>query len=489
MIHFVVGKAITALSSFFILFIVVRELPPGEYAYYPVFIGAVLLTRSLTSLGYNNAAFRFIPELVIKHAWDKVYSLVLGLFVTRTLILFVFLLIVYMLRRFVLSYIEVDAICFNYSILTTFLIAQYYFAVTILESLQQQKISKWFNIFLSIFRLTILAFQVHFYKAIGLNHVILMELISHSIIIVPIYALMFRLLAENKDQRGPYSEPIVERLIPFCGYNYLMLVLIMASSRAADKIIAVGFLKPITLATFGFCESLTNQLQMYMPTFLLRSLIQPSLMASYAKDNDSKALMYKVSFLLKINLFTSFPLFPIAYLYGNELTAWISNGVYDQTSEILLCLLVLLVLWSQSQMIELMINATEQNKELFISSVIGCLFIAPAFFCLHRYGILGLLAMRVIESIAKNVYLIIRLKQVGFEYTVNIGYLYLVITTIICTFVMKILDLSTHSSVELLLAVLTCISVFYGIALLLRPFEDKEREYINRTFGRKVFLW
>lgn len=85
--HFVLGKAVSVVSGFLAMVLVVRLLPVHEFADYSVLVSLVEIFTAVSALGLSHALLRFVPELYVQHYKIALRKFVFSAFVLRTLIL------------------------------------------------------------------------------------------------------------------------------------------------------------------------------------------------------------------------------------------------------------------------------------------------------------------------------------------------------------------------------------------------------------------
>jgi len=489
--HFFIGKSISAVANFAIMLLIVRMLNPNEYAAYVVFLGSIMFVQMFSSLGFNSAALRFIPELIVKNEWQIVKKFVYNMLFIRVIALATMLLCFIIWEEKALAYIGLphnNDIIIPF-ILATFCIVLFRFSIILMESMQKQKATKWLSIGLSLLRFLFISTIWLDSKDLDIVRVIEIEFISHLILLFFAIIFLVRIFHAHASDHDVHISSFYQRIFPFCSYNYLMTILTTTSSRAADKLIAVGVINTVAMATFGLCISLLEQVQRYLPSFLLRNLVQPVVIARYAESSDKAQLVRNANIMYKLNVFSTLPIFIFSILCGDEFISFISGNKYNEAGVTLSLLVVVSVLWSKLDMLELLVNAVERNKEIFIATIIDALFIIPAVYFLYNHGIYGLLISRIVGSIVKNIYLTHQLRAAGLPMHLDYGLLrmYLFATSIsiaLYSFLPHPLSIIQMTA----LGISICI-VFYGILILIKSFSSTEREIINRLIGKNYFIW
>ena len=489
--HFFIGKSISAVANFAIMLLIVRMLNPNEYAAYVVFLGSIMFVQMFSSLGFNSAALRFIPELIVKSKWQIIKKFVYNMLFIRVIVLSAILLCFIIWEEKALSYIGLpdnDDIIIPF-ILATFCIVLFRFSIILMESMQKQKATKWLSIGLSLLRLLFISAIWLDSKNLNIVRVIEIEFISHSILLIFAVIFLVRIFHANASGHDENISSFYQRIFPFCIYNYLMTILTTTSSPAADKIIAVGAINAVAMATFGLCLSLLEQVQRYLPSFLLRNLVQPVVIAKYAQSSDMAQLVRNANIMYKLNVFSTLPIFIFSILCGDEFISFISGNKYNDAGITLSILVIVSVLWSKLDMLELLVNAVERNKEIFIATIIDALFIIPAVYFLYDHGIYGLLIARIIGSITKNIYLTYQLRAAGLPIHLDAGLLRMHFVAIIISITLYIFLPHPLSITQMTaIGIFICIA-FYGILLLIKSFSSTERDIINRLIGKNYFIW
>ena len=489
--HFFIGKSISAVANFAIMLLIVRMLNPNEYAAYVVFLGSIMFVQMFSSLGFNSASLRFIPELIVKNEWQIIKKFVYNMLFIRVIVLASMLLCIILWEEEALSYIGLQnnkEIIIPF-ILATFCIVLFRFSIILMESMQQQKATKWLSIGLSLLRFLLVSSTWLGSKDLNIVRVIEIEFISHSILLIFAITFLIRIIHANASDHDGNISSFYKRILSFCSYNYLMTILTTTSSRAADKLIAVGVINTVAMATFGLCISLLEQVQRYLPSFLLRNLVQPVVIARYAQSSDMAQLSRNANIMYKLNVFSTLPVFIFSILCGDEFISLISANKYNEAGITLSLLVVASILWSKLDMLELLVNAVEINRELFIATFIDALFIIPAVYFLYHHGIYGLLIVRIIGSASRNIYLTYQLRAAGLPMNLDSGLLRMHLVTIAITIALyPFLSHPLSMNQMAVLGIFICIA-FYGTLLLIKSFSSIERDIINRLIGKKYFIW
>jgi len=379
---------------------------------------------------------------------------------------------------------------FIYILLMFIFFVLFRFLNVLLEVFLLQRATKWLAILTTSIRLSGILFFIYLAEGITLKRLFFVEALSYLVAILPILPILFTFLGKMPEKISVDMKEMSRRLVQFCGYNYLMQITLLISSQATDKLIFINFVPLNILAAFGFMASLTNQLQNYLPSFLLANIIQPSLMAYYSKGGSLDKLATIVDIICKLNFFLVLPVIIYIVVAGDAIISFLSDGKYQNTYSLFGLLAIQLLFWSYAQMLGILVNATEQNKELFLSTLIESVLIIPGLLVLHfNGGLVWFLMIRILGQIFRNFFLIFRLRRKNVFVRYNKGYLNLLLASVATGL---LLSLVTHPAMNIYQLVLTAgatVVAFYAILIILKPFSKEERDMINNVIGRKLFVW
>lgn len=489
--HFFSGKIISAICNFVTTLLIVRNLPSSYYAPYTVILGLAVSLQILSSLSLNIAASRFFPELLVKNAKEQLVKTFNSFLLIRGNALIFSIFLIFIFRKQIFAYLNLpyDSLLFFLIIGTLMFFVLFNFFVKLLEIFLLQKILKWLYITLTLTRISLIAWLIYFGPGLDMTNIFAVEFFSYCIVSLPCLPLLYRFLAKNSTESHNRIENLNKRILPFCIYNYLMQIVLLISSQATDKVILMGNVPMDIMATFGFLASLTSQFERYLPSFLLANLIQPTLMAYYSKNSNIIGLTKVVNTLCKVNFFLTLPLVILSFVAGNSVILFLTDGKYKNFDGIFCILSFRILLWSYTQMLGIITNATEKNRELLLATGIESLFLIPALFALQQFGLLGFLLVRMLGQLFRIYFLINRFRRNNIRIIFDRGfYRFFLAATAAGACIWPFTSASMGLD-GILITTFFTIVIFYGTLLLMRPFTDDERAQINNFWGRKLFYW
>ena len=464
-----------------------------EYAAYAVMLGIYGILVIVTSLALQNGAQRYIPELISHRRYRQVAHFTFFLMLIRILshglgIIVVFLSAFWFCNKFNLMPFFIE---FKWWGIPMFFMGIHFFNSLILEIYLLQKIVKWVWIGVSVCRFIFIAICIKNTETLTLISLIKIEAIAYGIGVIALWIAIGNYLINLQKLKGNEDYYFVwKRLFKYSFFSYFVLLIRQLYSPASNRLLIGKFLQPTSIASFGFAQSLNNTTQRYSPSFLLRNMLMPVLMGKFSEKKDFDELNSRSILIFKINCMLFAPIICLLTLMGNDFMAIISANKYTNSGWILLSLIIILQIINHNQILEIAANAGEKTKLLFNSDCVVAVFFIPIIPLLIWYGIGGVLFCRFVSFLVRDIFLTIKLANVGIIYKPDwLGYskiltgCFLTICVLypFIDFPLEIIDISFFS----LVTVLICIIFLW----LLKPFTKAEREQINSLLGKNIFIF
>lgn len=392
-IHFIFGKALTAVMSVLVLLLVARTLPVSQFAAYTVFQGVILIIGLVSSFGVGQTMFRYVPELRAANNNLPMYRMILVGTATRMAVIAGALAIAWWTRdwwaaRFglaqwlpwLLLYLPV-----GWLRLTNM------FMFRTMESLLWQKATQFSLAGGALVRFAAVALLV-WQGSLTLKAVILVEIASESVVFI---SLAGNFLSRRKaDPHRTAGDPDWlrqhrARMRRYATWGYLQAVANMLYGGSANRVAASAMLAPGLVGLFGFVDSLMDYGQRYLPTRMLNGMIQPLFFARYSSNGNFQEIGRLANMTFRASV-VALGLPGVVLVAGGEtILNWLTAGKYGQAAYLLVGLLFVLGMESLRSQLEVMVQAIERNEIFLVSNLALSGSLLVALLLLPQVGLWG----------------------------------------------------------------------------------------------------
>ncbi len=491
-VHFLAGKAVSALLTLIILLLLIRILSTEEYGMYVLLVAGMELVMAVLSFGLPWLAARYLPEfrlhgggLVVPFVWRIIALLACALVVGSTVLFFVGH---WLLPVDLLHYAYVVRL-FLFVLLLEGL--SRYIRENILGPLMQQKIAQ---ITLVIRNFVVLALIGIFFLSteISLWHVICAEIFASALGL----ALLFKGLARhlntyrNRDANANWVQPDWNRMWRVARNMYFNNLIILTYSPQVLILLTQRYLGIEATALFGFLCKLYLQIVNYLPATLLFSLIQPKLVASYIHAGNMSELVRNANLAGKLSLFVLMPLVASVWLIGDELLNLLSDGKFVLSGNYMTGLMVAMIPFSQRRILETIAVTIDKNHIILFSGFLGVFSLPIAYGLIQmEYGLWGPVIAMVVSQIFFNAVIVYFLVYNTTYRPDSIGFLKLMAAAL-SVFVVAYIPFPQSGGWLYLIGMVLCVTGFFLLtAYFLKPFRSEERDRLNGFFKKKLFVW
>lgn len=423
LVHFLLGKGISAVAGLAVLLLLVRELPVAEFATYSVLQAFVEVFTALTGFGLTHAALRYVPELYAQHENKVFRGFVLGAAGLRLALLTLACL---------LAYAASDGLARLFGLADWVGVLQAYLAVVwvrvngsflfqLLESTLHQGLGQAAFVMSTLFKLALISWLA-FNGALNIESVIWSEVAAETLGLGILFIGVLRVLRAAKPEPSMqgWSEwwtGNARRVTRYGFAGYLQHLAILPYGSAPNRLVAGRFLEVSALAAFGFAQSFADMLRRYLPAQLMAGLIRPVLLARFATTRDFGEVARVLALVFRLNTVLLGAVAAPLLALGSIAVTTISGGKYGADAAwLLLALVGVLVLESYRFLIDLAIQTVERNG-LLVTGNLG--LAASLAFSIVLIPILGALALplaAMLGLIASNTWITYRLGKEGFVY-------------------------------------------------------------------------
>lgn len=425
MIHFATGKGVSSIAGFLAMIMVVRLLSIESFAAYSVLTAFVEILNALSGLGLAHVLLRYVPELYTKHYRVALRALIVRATLLRGSILVIISLVCYLLADTTISTVglgnAVDA--FKVFLLVVVLRSTTQFLSQILESTLHQGLAQLAFAVGAVARLGgMVALSTR--GDINLVNVIWIEAIADTLaLLVAGYGVIKVAVSSPALENASTNDKTwfashFRALIRFSANGYLQHLAILPYGGHTNRLIAGNILAPVALANYGFAQTLYEYVKRYLPAQLLVGLIRPIVVSRYVIKKDFAAAARLCGQVLQINLLLMGAGFALLTVVGPDLLRFISNDKYGSDATFLIAaLFVVLILETQRQQLELLVQTIEKYQLLIPSNLLLSCSAFLAIVIVPLFGAIAFPLTNAIGLVAANEWVRRRMCDIGAKFT------------------------------------------------------------------------
>ncbi len=494
LMHYLVGRGVSSIANFLVVFLVIRALSVESYAAYTTLSGLLIMTMAFSNGGLERVVPRYLPVLREDGAEAELKRLTWQLLFLRIAFLAVILLPIVVFEDFLRAQFSIPedrwAIWGFYAYVVV-----YALSVHLTRSLQALLLQRESTIALSIEWFSKLALLVAFlFLSGGIS--LAQTMWAHAITsflgaLYMVFKLRANLVSRPETTSSEGDTVARADLISTGWHNYCQRLLGTANSPGANRLICSYMLDSAATAGFGFALAINGLIRRFAPATLLLGLIEPSVMARYSEEKDFTVLQRSASIVVKFSLFVLAPATAWVLFAGQPVAAFVSGGKYTHMTWLVAGMMVMLMIGSNRTVLTLVANAVNESSSLVRATAWSNVLFPVLIFLVWQFGLPGLLGGILLIAGFDNLYLVHRLRSLGYGYRIDAG----AITKIILFAALAAASgsliphfLGPALLTSLLAAAATGI-IFLTAAYIWKPFTGEERKLLNGYIGKKVFVW
>lgn len=497
-IHFLSGKAISALLTFALLLWLVRLLSLPEYGAYASFVALLEISALVANLGLPWLTARYLPEFRLHAPGMQLNRFGWWIVGTFAAIRTVWSLVMALCLPWLLGWGGLDAYRDAALVYLGVLFAEglaRHLRDDVLGALMRQSAARASLIVRQAVIFAIIAPQVA-HGSIGLHAVVVAELLASAI------GLLIALLAVRNHLRAMralpgesnWQAPTRRRMLATAAPMYAVGLLATAHETPVFLLILQRLLGIDAAAAFGFLRHLHQYAIRYLPARLLAGLVRPKLVASFVGGGGVKAVVSSANLASKLNLFVLMPALAFAAVHAELTVGLLSGGKFTQTGWLLFGLLLALVPQSERALLEVVAVTTGHSGLCVRASLVAPLALPlMAGMVLLGSGV----AAAVVALLAGHLLFVVSL-QIGLSRRIGYrpdfrGFSRLALGAIVASLITALVDLMLSAAIVGWSRIATGLGVsivgFLVFARLVRPFTADERARLNRFLRRELFIW
>jgi len=489
-VHFLTGKAISALLTLIIMLWLVRLLTLEEYGVYVVLLSGMELVLAITLFGLPWVAGRYLPEFRL-HANGKVLAHFVwrilawgGLFLLVGVLLLFFALPVLLPVEF-LPY--EDAVRFYLLVLLVEGLGRY-LRENVLGPLLlqgQAQISLVMRNLVLLLLLGILVTQ----DIAHLHQLVAIELLASILGVIVAMRGLIRYLQVHYDLPGrdEWQPPNRLEMRKIAYHTYFSHLAALTYSPQAFVFLVQRYFGFEVVALFGFMRNLYEQIARVLPAKLLFSLIQPKLVASFVGGGGMAELTRNANLIGKLGLFVLMPVLVFTWLVGDEFLNLFSGGKFNQTGYYLAVFFLALIPLSQRQLLVTIVVVSGNSNLILFGASLGMLVLPLAYWLLEagQYEMWSPIIAIIIGQMIFNITLTTALACTTNYRPDVIGLCKLVAMALVEFILIQQVAILMQDWFDLLIMAVLVLGIFLLMAYFVKPFRKEELMKLKLLINRK----
>lgn len=425
LIHFFIGKSVSALGGFCAMLLVVHALSISDFAKYSVLVALVEVFTALSGFGIAHMFLRYVPELYVKFQSKALRSLILFGLGFRSGVLVLLLLLAWVCSGYLSAWIGLaDAVSiFNMFLVVVAFRSTNQFLSMILESTLHQGIAQSAFSIIAVLRCIGMLWLIHDYpQQVALVDVIWVEAIAECIAMLIMLLGIGSVLWQRKVADEPEADWFAanrDQLITFSKAAYFQHLATLPFGANTNRLVGGAMFGEHLMAKFGFANSLYEYIKRYLPTQLLIGLIRPVVVARFSTTRNFTVAARLCEQSLQVNLALLAGFLAVMMVSGREILLLISAGKYGAAGisvSVLSTLLVLLVFETQRVILEMLTQMVERYEVMIPSNIFLSFSVLGGIAAFPIMGVVALPMANILALVLANYWVARRLAILGFQY-------------------------------------------------------------------------
>ena len=398
---FLTGRLGALVILIAIQIVLVRALPPAQYAIYALTFGVSSLMQTAVSFGIQRVIAKFVSGAGMTVRNRTAARLVLCLVVIRITGSIVFLglgLEIARLTGFLPEMPPFELLVIGGIFVLATTLALDLDAVA--QALRLQRISRDCTLSEALLRFLLLLGFWHFSElskaevafAIGTGTATL-------VIITLIIAIAGRLRAADAVTQIPRLDRDAVRMTALGGYASAMAWFVL--SPAVVRLIGARLLQVQIFAGFAFAQSLVLSVQRYTPAMLLFPFVEPAVMRNFARTGDRSRLQSALALLIKVDAIVIGGGVVGAVIAGQPIVDLMTGGKYGALAYALPFLLCYIATNSIYRAFEVVAVALGAGSVLLRTLFLSLFWLAIIIPLTHRFGLIALLVCPIADALCR----------------------------------------------------------------------------------------
>lgn len=483
--------AMASLFNFLSLIYVLRKLEVGEFGFYNFLLSAVFLIQTVSFAGTDSIIQRYLPEYE-ETGNNYLKKRILGFCMLLCLLaVSVILAAVFLAREKIAALFNLPGYStglFGVLAAITVLSAESYLLGDIaLVSMFKNRYWSLCSISYSFIKLA--SFYLAFRLGCGIRGILFGWLAAE--------VLLFALLI-GKACRDIFSLPVkkedivklpLKRFFDFAKFLYFHKLTQFFRRKGLDIFLLSYFLGPGAVGIYSVSFGIPLLLLQISPANKLHPILKTISIRNYTKERNTENFFHLFSFLNRITFFLMMPLFVFAMVLADKIILFLLNPGYASSADLFRLSLAFIAVHQFGFVYTPLLFTLERTKIIFVTGLISLLNLVLDLILIPVYGVPGAIAATGITGIIIILYFRYatgRIIPLAYPWRSFAVFSINILLTALPLFFLRPLIKNIFS---LTWASLTAVSLYLVLSFFNKGFETEDRDTINRTIGRKIWVF
>lgn len=402
LLHFALGKVVSAALGIAFLVLSIRALAPQSYGVYVTLLAAAELFYLVTGLGLSTVAQRYVAEYRLKALAPQFFAFLrrqMHLRLAFSVVAIVLLLLAWQpLMRWTglgLAASWMPAVA---------LLMLGWAGVSFLEEVMGACLLQGYAQVLSALRngarVAVVGYSLWRGGGLSLETLVWAEALIALCSWLLAQALVSRWARRSPSAPGALAGFHAADMQAVARKFYVVQLAGQSYGINVTKMLVMRLLGAVEVASFGVAQSVADMVRNYMPAHLLAGWVRPMMVARYVQRRDIEEVAAIVNLVFKLNLICLLPMAAGFFIAGDELMDWLSKGHYPGVGLLLAVMMLGLVLQTLHLLLTMVALTLESARASLQGTFAACLALPVLVLLIWRFGTLGAaLAMLVTELI------------------------------------------------------------------------------------------
>jgi len=483
--------AVASIFNFLSLIYVLKKLAVGEFGFYNFLLAAVFFIQTVSFLGTDAIIQRYLPEYEeTGNNYLKKRVLAFGMLLCL-LSLSVVLSAVFLARAKIAAAFNLplhSAKLFSLIAAITLLSTESYLLGDI------AMVSLFKNLYWSLCSIAysfvkLVSFYLAFRMHCGINGILTGWLISEGLLFALLTAKACRDIFFLPVRKEDIVKLPLKRFFDFAKFLYFHKLTQFFRRKGLDIFLISYFLGQREVGVYSVCFGIPLLLMQLSPANKLHPILKTISIRNYTKEKDTGNFFYLFSFLNRITYFLMIPLFVFSMVLADKIILFLLNPAYAGSAGLFRLSLAFIAVHQFGFVYTPLLFTLERTKIIFITGLISLLNLALDLILIPLYGVPGAVLATGVTGIAIILYFRYatgRIIPLSYPWKSFAVFSINISLAAVPLFLLRPLIKDLFA---LACASLCAVSVYLAVSFFNKGFEDKDREIINKTVGRKIWVF
>lgn len=481
------GKIGFSLFNFLILVYVVRQLSVENFGIYNLLINILTVGLIFTGVGLPQTLERFVPEFRSGESRNKIKKIFSAGLLLRICLGVMFVLVLNLFTTQIGSF-------FNFTESLYRLIP--IFSVVILFHIENQLIGdsfllanlrhKYWNTARIIYGgIKFGLFLFVLYRGLGLFWIVVAWSFAEFVLFMLYFVKTFRWFSLKAIDFSVFDK----RVFSFMAVSFLIVIGTITRQITVDNFLISRYLGVKEVGLYSFVFGIPLILLKWSPAKMLKNLFLPIFIRKYTENKSKKSLEKMFTFYNKVIFFATLPMFAGVSLLSRPIIRIVFDPQYLKVNYLFNIALVFIFFRSFIYPFEVILRTTEKINIILYATFFTVYNIVVGIILISKLGIVG----AVIASGTTGL-LILAYYKITVQRFIETGYHFKSLAKVaLNTAVMGVFLYSVEGYVKnmwhLMGAVVLGALVYLMSSYINKCFSPEERDILNNSIGRKVFIF